>query len=518
MAVGYTPRAITPLTPGATTNSFVPPNIMGNQAALQNTAAARNAAAAAKITGGAPVGSAAPAATGPFTMPGANQATAAQMAGMTPQQLHDYGMASLAAGGHSVAWQQAQGNAPPVIPPASTGWQPAPTSGGSSGTGGLGVTPINESGAKIQNPNTGINPVSVSIDPNIMNSMQNYSDAAYQSATRELDPQWAQNQNQIQQQLIGQGLQPGSQAYNAAMQTFNQSKNDAYAQARNQGLTQGLAAQNQAFGQGLSQTTLANELLKQQMQGGAQIASANASAGGQVGAANIGANASMSNNSQNNATQQLMALLNGGLQQQQNNTSLLGTLGNLGLGYNGQQQTANQNDFQNWMAMNNFGQGQQVYNNSIPGQESQNAQSWMQFMPRGGPAPVDVTGAYGLNQAGQNAAYGANASQANAQNQEMGSLMEAGMMMMMMCSKDFKDEIETVDPETTLQAVLKMPLSKWKYKGQQTEHIGTYAEDFNKQLGLQPTPVIQLIDMMGALLGSIQALSARIEKLEASHA
>ena len=47
-------------------------------------------------------------------------------------------------------------------------------------------------------------------------------------ATQTLDPQWATAQNQEQQQLADQGVQPGSEAYDNAMRGFNTSKSDAY--------------------------------------------------------------------------------------------------------------------------------------------------------------------------------------------------------------------------------------------------------------------------------------------------
>lgn len=63
-------------------------------------------------------------------------------------------------------------------------------------------------------------------------SVQDVSDAAYGAQTARLDPQWAQNQQAIESQLVNQGLRPGTEAYDNAMRTFSQGKNDAYTQAR----------------------------------------------------------------------------------------------------------------------------------------------------------------------------------------------------------------------------------------------------------------------------------------------
>lgn len=63
-------------------------------------------------------------------------------------------------------------------------------------------------------------------------SVQDVSDSAYAAQTARLDPQWAQQQQGIESQLVNQGLRPGTEAYDNAMRTFSQGKNDAYTQAR----------------------------------------------------------------------------------------------------------------------------------------------------------------------------------------------------------------------------------------------------------------------------------------------
>ena len=76
-------------------------------------------------------------------------------------------------------------------------------------------------------------------------------DAAYGQATSRLDPQWQQQQTSLQQQLYGQGLREGDQAYDNAMGNFSRSKNDAYTSAMNSAIGQGTAAGQAVFGQGL---------------------------------------------------------------------------------------------------------------------------------------------------------------------------------------------------------------------------------------------------------------------------
>jgi hypothetical protein len=368
-------------------------------------------------------------------------------------------------------------------------------SGGGNATGGSGNWSLISSGGT---PGTyASNPTQVQISPDILNSMSQYSDAAYQNATRTLDPQWQQQQSQFAQQMVSQGLQPGTQAYDNAMADFSRGRNDAYSQARDQSMQQGLQAQGQSFQEGLANSTLANEIER-----------ANIAASGQVAAAGVGANASMHDADVSNATQRLLGL------------------GNLGLGYGALENQTNQtnSNIYNQTNQSDFGimngltgdmNQTDMYNNSIPGQQINNFNQLYQNVPHGGPQPVDVNGAYQMQQNGQNAAYQGNVANSNSQNQMIGALGTAAIMAMMMCSRTLKDDQGAMDPETTLEAVNSLPLHRWNYKGEKVEHVGTFAEDFNTALNLPKSQAIQVIDILGALLGSVQALTKRIEAIEA---
>jgi len=76
------------------------------------------------------------------------------------------------------------------------------------------------------------------------------SDAAYQNATRYLDPQIAREQEALDSKLANQGITQGSEAYNNALSEFNANKNQRYDAARNQAYTQGLQGAGQAYNQG----------------------------------------------------------------------------------------------------------------------------------------------------------------------------------------------------------------------------------------------------------------------------
>lgn len=70
--------------------------------------------------------------------------------------------------------------------------------------------------------------------------------AAYAAQTQYLDPRFAQQQESTEAKLAAQGLAPGSQAYQNAMQQFNAQKQQAYSDAANQAVMTGsqLGAQN----------------------------------------------------------------------------------------------------------------------------------------------------------------------------------------------------------------------------------------------------------------------------------
>lgn len=80
---------------------------------------------------------------------------------------------------------------------------------------------------------------------------QQASDAAYQNATRYLDPQFQQSQAGLESQLSNQGITRGSQAYDQAMQNAAMQKEQAYGQARNQAYLQGMQGAGQQYQQGM---------------------------------------------------------------------------------------------------------------------------------------------------------------------------------------------------------------------------------------------------------------------------
>jgi|GEM_PF-1395208 len=75
-----------------------------------------------------------------------------------------------------------------------------------------------------------------------------------------------------------------------------------------------------------------------------------------------------------------------------------------------------------------------------------------------------------------------------------------------------KEKGKPLPPEKALKAVIDLPVDHWRYKGDDAEHVGTYAQNFHRNLGLPHKPTIDVIDYLGALTGAVQALEKRTRK------
>ncbi|HOV57829.1 MAG TPA: hypothetical protein PLN91_08130 [Rhodanobacteraceae bacterium] len=336
------------------------------------------------------------------------------------------------------------------------------------------------SGGGYQGAINGIDPVKVNISPDILNSFQAYRDAAYGEAQRNLDPQWKQAQADFEQQMVGRGFSPGTEAYQAAYDNFMRGKNDAYSSARNQAFGQGLQAQGQAFGQGLSQSQLANELQKARWSLEGQMAQANATN-------SMAAEASRNNAAQLDWDKQRFQQTFGAGQDQQ--------------------------DFENLMRLFGAGQSTTQYNNSLLNQDQSRLMPLMSLIPGANGAPnIDVLSPYNNQYNAQVNQAQANQQQQNANNQNYAAI--AAALASYFCDENAKDSLGAADEEACLRALNAVRFDRWKYKGDEETHLGTYAQDFNRELGLEEKPVIRQIDFMGALLGSVRALMARNEELQ----
>ena len=82
---------------------------------------------------------------------------------------------------------------------------------------------------------------------------------AQQAILSRLSPQLQGERQQLQTQLINQGLRPGGEAYNAAMSAQMQKENDLLLQAAAQGISLDQAARQQAFAEQQSRAMFANQ-------------------------------------------------------------------------------------------------------------------------------------------------------------------------------------------------------------------------------------------------------------------
>ncbi|QBQ72227.1 virion structural protein [Serratia phage Parlo] len=90
----------------------------------------------------------------------------------------------------------------------------------------------------------------------------------------------------------------------------------------------------------------------------------------------------------------------------------------------------------------------------------------------------------------------------------------AGMGLMAFSSKDYKEDKKPI--EGGLDAVNSMPVEEWKYKdgiADGGEHIGPYAEDFQKATGKGNGKMIPVMDAVGVTMKAVQELDKKVEAL-----
>jgi hypothetical protein len=81
--------------------------------------------------------------------------------------------------------------------------------------------------------------------------------------------------------------------------------------------------------------------------------------------------------------------------------------------------------------------------------------------------------------------------------------------------RNVKRDIEPVDEQSVLEAVVRMPVSTWSYKSDDpsVRHMGPMAQDFKTAFGLGDTDkAYHPIDAHGVTLAAIQALYERLEQ------
>ncbi|MDJ0655679.1 MAG: hypothetical protein QNJ40_16055 [Xanthomonadales bacterium] len=95
-----------------------------------------------------------------------------------------------------------------------------------------------------------------------------------------------------------------------------------------------------------------------------------------------------------------------------------------------------------------------------------------------------------------------------------GAHLTAGGTWTNASSRDFKTEVQDVAPERVLDAVMKLNISRWRYRdAPDGDHLGPMAEDFSAlfQLGSNPR-YISSVDADGVALAAIQGLHMKLQR------
>lgn len=101
--------------------------------------------------------------------------------------------------------------------------------------------------------------------PGVDEYRQKSEDAAYNRSISRLDPRFEQADQALEVKLRNQGLAPGDEAYDAAMDNYAREKTDAYQTAQDEAVQAGRAESQLGFGQQQSQQAQEANLRQQQI-------------------------------------------------------------------------------------------------------------------------------------------------------------------------------------------------------------------------------------------------------------
>lgn len=138
-------------------------------------------------------------------------------------------------------------------------------------------------------------------------AQQQFQDATYTQNTKYLDPQFQQQQSDLDSKLAAQGITPGSDAYNREMLNFNNTKESAYSTARSNAITTG---DNYNLQSGTNTIAASNSALNGGLNANAQVITAN-TANNNANLANNNQQFSQSLQTYNNPLNVIASLNNG---------------------------------------------------------------------------------------------------------------------------------------------------------------------------------------------------------------
>ncbi|MBI4293629.1 MAG: tail fiber domain-containing protein [Betaproteobacteria bacterium] len=113
--------------------------------------------------------------------------------------------------------------------------------------------------------------------------------------------------------------------------------------------------------------------------------------------------------------------------------------------------------------------------------------------------------------------YQSELAQQGAMAQGLGQL--GGMALYKWSSKKLKHRHGKVNETSALNAIKKTPIGRWRYKKEamphdQQEHIGAYAEDFQKNFKVGDGKGIDMMDAMGATMAATKGLAKQVDRIE----
>jgi hypothetical protein len=78
--------------------------------------------------------------------------------------------------------------------------------------------------------------------------------------------------------------------------------------------------------------------------------------------------------------------------------------------------------------------------------------------------------------------------------------------------RNAKDRVESVNPQSVLEKVSRIPINEWSYIGYDQRHIGPMAQDFHQQFPLNENDkALNDADLHGVALAAIQGLNQKVE-------
>jgi len=188
---------------------------------------------------------------------------------------------------------------------------------------------------------------------------------------------------------------------------------------------------------------------------------------------------------------------------------------NQGLSDANLQNAANTQQLQQLFAVRN--QPLNEYNALMNGAQLQNPQ--FSNVPVAGVQGTDIGGYINNAYQGQMNQYNSKVGAQNSMNQGIGQLAgTAASMYAVMSFSAWKEDKQPVDDTDILDAFDALTVERWKYKPEfvadNGEHIGVYAEDFQKAFNIGDGHTINMIDALGVCMSAIKALKFEIATLK----